>query len=285
MSKSIKIAYLCWLTGGLFGLHHAYLGRDKQALVYFTTLGGFLLGMLIDLFRLPGYVREANQDEDYLKKLEELRFQIKVPAFFGQRFFGSILAGIFVYILVIYSWPTESLVIYTLVKLFAAYSTALIIYLVGTEFPMKCEFKWPLIGSLIGLMFSASVYLVPILAAFFLNWNIDWENDLKVKKEKKLKKKLAVFSAYSIVFVIIVSLCIWNNTTVKLEDGRTVTLKEAFTEFINSPAMQKTFELFETLWNYYKVHGLRKTINVHFYGYDPDALADAYKVRDLILFF
>lgn len=37
--KSTCVAYLCWLIGGLFGLHKLYLRRDREALIYVTTLG------------------------------------------------------------------------------------------------------------------------------------------------------------------------------------------------------------------------------------------------------
>lgn len=37
--KSIIIAYVLWLFGGLFGLHHIYLRRDRHAFVWWCTLG------------------------------------------------------------------------------------------------------------------------------------------------------------------------------------------------------------------------------------------------------
>jgi TM2 domain len=32
-SKSLFITYILWLFGGIFGLHHFYLGRDNHALL------------------------------------------------------------------------------------------------------------------------------------------------------------------------------------------------------------------------------------------------------------
>ena len=59
---SVCVTYLLWLLGGWLGLHHFYLGRDKQALVWWCLPGGYFgLGWVRDLWRIPEYVREANR--------------------------------------------------------------------------------------------------------------------------------------------------------------------------------------------------------------------------------
>jgi len=58
--KSLPVAYALWLLGGWWGAHHLYLGRDGQAALYCSTLGGFLLGWVRDAWRLPAYVDWAN---------------------------------------------------------------------------------------------------------------------------------------------------------------------------------------------------------------------------------
>lgn len=61
--KDTAIAYLCWF---LVGVHYFYLGKPIINILYWITGGGFLIWMLIDLFRIPGMVRGYNY-----KKLEE----------------------------------------------------------------------------------------------------------------------------------------------------------------------------------------------------------------------
>lgn len=39
--KSVFVAYLWWLFGGVFGAHHIYLHRDRQAFVWWCTLGKY----------------------------------------------------------------------------------------------------------------------------------------------------------------------------------------------------------------------------------------------------
>jgi TM2 domain-containing membrane protein YozV len=37
---SLFVAYILWLVGGFFGLHHFYLGRDLQAFLWWCLPGG-----------------------------------------------------------------------------------------------------------------------------------------------------------------------------------------------------------------------------------------------------
>lgn len=65
--KSKLWAYLLWLFGGLFGAHHVYLGRDDQAFVYLSTFGGYTgLGWLRDIYMIPSYVADANDDPAFI---------------------------------------------------------------------------------------------------------------------------------------------------------------------------------------------------------------------------
>jgi DnaJ family protein C protein 22 len=63
--KSVVFAYVLWLLGGWWGLHHVYLGRDDHALLYLTSFGGFSIGWMRDMWRLPEYVRQHNRDAYY----------------------------------------------------------------------------------------------------------------------------------------------------------------------------------------------------------------------------
>lgn len=66
--KSLLNAYVLWLLGGIYGLHHFYLERDFQAFVWWTTLGGFG-GWIADVFNMPRYVRDANEDPKHMLEL------------------------------------------------------------------------------------------------------------------------------------------------------------------------------------------------------------------------
>jgi len=61
-------AYLYILPGGLFGLHHFYLGNTKRGYLYLCTLGLFGIGFAMDLFRLPCLVMQAKQQRELMNK-------------------------------------------------------------------------------------------------------------------------------------------------------------------------------------------------------------------------
>ncbi|MEH6763743.1 MAG: TM2 domain-containing protein [Aequorivita antarctica] len=57
--KSTGTAYLCWL---FLGCHYAYLGKWGWQFLYWFTLGGFGVWMLIDLFHIPTKVNNYNRN-------------------------------------------------------------------------------------------------------------------------------------------------------------------------------------------------------------------------------
>ncbi|MFP6867163.1 MAG: TM2 domain-containing protein [Roseibacillus sp.] len=59
--RRILVAYLLWLIMGIFGAHRFYLRDTRWGVVYLLTLGLAGIGLLVDLFRLPSYVRRFNR--------------------------------------------------------------------------------------------------------------------------------------------------------------------------------------------------------------------------------
>ena len=91
---NIVCVYLCWLFGGLLGLHHFYLGRDKHAFVWFMSFGGFGIGWFRDLWRVPEYLFEANQDIGFKNEFAARRKRFSNgPPFHIARFAGQIIIG------------------------------------------------------------------------------------------------------------------------------------------------------------------------------------------------
>ena len=88
ISNNIFVTYTLWLFGGIFGLHHFYLKRYFQGMVWSLTLGGFLIGLLYDLFQIPSYILYANDDKKYMAQLKKW-FSFKKPRVTFSRFFLS----------------------------------------------------------------------------------------------------------------------------------------------------------------------------------------------------
>ncbi|WP_106793058.1 TM2 domain-containing protein [Aquimarina sp. Aq78] len=55
--KSYGTAYLCWF---FLGCHYAYLGKWGYQILYWITLGGLGIWMLIDLFHIPTKINNYN---------------------------------------------------------------------------------------------------------------------------------------------------------------------------------------------------------------------------------
>ncbi|KAM8978190.1 LOW QUALITY PROTEIN: dnaJ homolog subfamily C member 22 [Sarcophilus harrisii] len=89
MTKRLLVTYALWARGPI-GFHYLYLGRDGHALLM-LTLGGGRLGWLLEFWKLPSFVAQANQPlgqknhEDLIPSLNPLRFiaQILVGIYFG----------------------------------------------------------------------------------------------------------------------------------------------------------------------------------------------------------
>lgn len=59
-THSIPIGYILWLFG-FFGAHRFYYGKKITGVIYFLTFGLFLIGWIIDFFKIPEMEREATR--------------------------------------------------------------------------------------------------------------------------------------------------------------------------------------------------------------------------------
>ena len=62
-------AFLFWLLGciGLCGLHRFYLAKPYTGLIWLLTGGLLGLGQVVDLFFIPAFVAQANQQKHYTR--------------------------------------------------------------------------------------------------------------------------------------------------------------------------------------------------------------------------
>ena len=59
--RSLLLTYILWFFFGFLGVHRLYLGHIGWAILYFLTGGFFFIGVIVDLFLNPSYVRDYNE--------------------------------------------------------------------------------------------------------------------------------------------------------------------------------------------------------------------------------
>ncbi|MGH0149615.1 UNVERIFIED_CONTAM: hypothetical protein FKN15_061569 [Acipenser sinensis] len=95
--RKLWVTYWLWAVGGPVGLHHVYLGRDSQALLWMLTFGGFGLGWLREFYRLPAYVESANHNPTTARAANgrPVRAGAAPPPISLARFAGQVCIGIY----------------------------------------------------------------------------------------------------------------------------------------------------------------------------------------------
>lgn len=92
--KSVTITYFLWFFGGILGFHHYYLRRTEQAIVWFCTFGGFLgTAWVFEFFKIPKYVREANEDPIFVEEFRKRLQTQERPKFSLRRMFFEFIVG------------------------------------------------------------------------------------------------------------------------------------------------------------------------------------------------
>jgi TM2 domain-containing membrane protein YozV len=59
-THSTVVGYVLWIFG-FMGSHRFYFGKPVSGIIWFFTLGLFLIGWIVDLFLIPSMARQADQ--------------------------------------------------------------------------------------------------------------------------------------------------------------------------------------------------------------------------------
>ncbi|CAF1023933.1 unnamed protein product [Adineta ricciae] len=276
--KKTATAYFFAIIGGFFGLHHLYLGRTQQALLWFTTLGGFGVGLLYELiFSIKKYVQEANNDrsvhDHYEKKMQEQ----KSPAFELIRFCGQYVVAMFYGFIAYYAFPDtwlESRFLSFIVVVSSAVAIAFGTQLAGTLGPRQCSFVWPLLGALLGTPFlltngdkAPSFNIAALISCWIFEWKIDWdpeyvseESKTKSKPRRHIVKRCLILGCGAILFGLLITSAVYQNLQVDLH-GERVKVKDVIADFFKSQEFiqlyQQLSRVMKELYAFYQHYGFK----------------------------
>lgn len=279
MAKYTLVAYSLWLFLGLFGTHHFYLGRDHHGLLWLTSFGGlFGIGWMRDFFRLPSYVREANEHPEFLMKMRMETRRRKRPSIWVNR--SRILAGVFFGMLhrglIMSSLPEEYAANSYVVTLFAPLGTAFGAYMVGNVGAIKSHWKYAVIGAYLGeILFGyhhillEDSYASLAVSVGMLFSIFSWEFDRRPRAQHLVHggrccggsccKRLALWTLVFVVFSSLLISAVYFNATITTDEGETIKVREALNNFFKSPHWQQLKKSFWAnvwgIWEEYKKGG------------------------------
>lgn len=255
MRKFCSIAFLLWLFGGLLGLHHFYLGRDKHGFLWATTFGGFFIGWIKEFSSLATYTEEAN--------IGYPRRAGRRPLLWSKlhRIVGFVLFGLFYRMLVINAIPNDIQYYRYLLALLGPIGVTFGTYMVSNVGHIYCPLKYPLIGAYVGeLFFGQQIHLLvgesnSLLAVSTsgLCCLIGWRERQR-RVNMKCHHRFLLWTGLGLLIIGLWCCYGYHNAEVYVEDlDQNVKLREIISKFLNSPEWAELrhliIELIVTLWD------------------------------------
>ncbi|XP_017771710.1 PREDICTED: dnaJ homolog subfamily C member 22 [Nicrophorus vespilloides] len=241
--KSVLIAYVCWLFGGIFGLHLFYLERDAHAFLTWSTFGGYGIGWLADITKIPKYVRDCNEDKEFIEEFIEKLKRNRKPPFSTSRFTSAIMVGYLWGQLILIAIPQNDFagINWSFVHWVVPLAVGLGVWIVGNIGREKGD-PWAAIGVayltylLRWYIFDESVWLTIMVfcsALAFDSFSKDW---LRRPKEKRtLIRRVSTVTLCGVLYLSLWGAYFYFNGTITDSNGDEVPIHEALNHFYNSP--------------------------------------------------
>lgn len=286
--KSIFLAYIFWLFGGPFGVHHFYLRRDRHAFVWWTTLGGFGIGWLGEVFRIPRYVRDANEDPKYVEDLIGRMIRNKKPPFSMNRFTGMLMVG--------YSWgqmmmvavPSDEIwgINFRYLNYLIPLVAALGVWTVGNIGHEQGTLKWPLLAAYVSYPLRYFIYdetvfftiMVLSAALAFDSFSKQWR---RTPRRHRFVKRVIVLGVCACLYLSLWCSYLYFNGTITDSEGDEVPIYEALHHFFTSPWWLDVKQCLIDTYQYAQHHGWYEVWKQIIDLSDPHGEQNAYKVLGL----
>ncbi|XP_054712590.1 dnaJ homolog subfamily C member 22-like [Uloborus diversus] len=287
--KSLFITYFLWLVGGLFGLHHFYLGRDFHAFVWWMTVGGYFgAGWVRDLWRIPEYVQDANDDPAYMEKLAETMRKLPKPPTNSVRYFGQLMVADALGYLFLGALPRdfiEPVYLKTLNACLVPLAVALGIYLVGNIGRHEGRLKASVLGAYLTMplywWLESPVFLTSFASASLFNsYSKQWRRT--PRQQKSLWRRITFLVLAGLLYSSLWASWLYFNCEITYgKEEVPVKCREAAKHFFKSPLWQEFVKVMKEMWRVFISHGWREVWRELVEALDPTGEANAYKVLGL----
>ncbi|KAF7488901.1 DnaJ -like protein subfamily C member 22 [Sarcoptes scabiei] len=296
--KSLFVAYLWLIIGGFFGLHQIYLHRFRHAFAIMISMGGYFgCGVFRDLWRLPEYVSEANDDVEYRAHLIEKMRKDPRPSFGYVRFAASVtLADILGYLIIMAiphelfvnaDNPSENLVSRILICLFVPLACTVGVHIVGNVGRYTGSIQTPLIAAYCTAPLYwfgvESVFITSFIATIvFSRHSLRWRRTPLTKCDPKnfLPSILLLIVCFSIYSSFWIS-WFYFNCKVTDKNDETIKCREALRNLFNSPAWLEFRSVCQNLWQFVRTHGISGVWNEIVDALDPQGEHNALRTLEL----
>ncbi|CAG9765512.1 unnamed protein product [Ceutorhynchus assimilis] len=285
--KSIFWAYFFWLFGGIFGIHLFYLERDTQAFLTWSTFGGYVMGWLSDIFKIPAYVRDCNQDPQFIEDLIEKMRRNKKPPFSTSRFISALMVSYLWGQMVLLAIPEEE--IYGInwnsyLHWFIPFGVALGVWVVGNIGREQGKLWLTLVVSYLcyatrWYYYDENIWLTVMMfgtAFTFDTYSKEWRKT--PKKKKPFYRRLAVLIFCAVLYIGIWSSYLYFNGKVTNSEGDEIPIHEALHHFFSSSMWTDFKQSLNDLYQYAQHHGWYEIWKQLIDLSDPQGEQNAYKI-------
>ncbi|KAM0724393.1 DnaJ-like protein subfamily C member 22 [Formica fusca] len=289
-TKSMFGTYLLWLFGGLFGAHHVYLGRDDQAFVYISTFGGYIgFGWLRDIYRIPAYVADANDDPKFIQDFKRKVRANRKPPFSTARFAAETAVAYFWAELFNNAIPQEEIYGFNFRQLLILVPAviALGVWTVG-NIGREQGSIWLALAT--AYLFYPTLYyigddtmwiflMVIASSLSFDTFSKQWR--LKPKKKRSFVRRMTVLGLALMLYFIVIGSYLYFNAVITDSEGEEIKLSEAIQHFLTSPIWTDLKASLEATWNHAKHQGFWATWAQLVDLTDPRGEINAFKILGL----
>lgn len=284
-NKSVIWAYVLWLFGGIFGVHHFYLRRDRHAFVWWTTLGGFGVGWLGEIFRIPRYVRDANEEPKHMEDLINRMTRNKKPPFSMNRFTGMLMVGYSWGQMMMFAIPPDSFwgINLRYLNLLIPLAAAIGVWTVGNIGREQGGLKWPLIAAYAAYPIRYYVYdetiwftaMILASALVFDSFSKEWK---RTPKNTHIVKRIVILGLCACLYLSLWCSYLYFHGTITDSEGDEVPIYEALHHFFTSPWWLDVKQCLIDTYQYAQHHGWYEVWKQIIDLSDPHGEQNAYKV-------